>query len=121
MCDKTEIYSTTKVLMGKREKRKVRKEREIWNLGLFFLGGFPAGLAEDLELAKVGLGQRKGTWEDGQDECQFENLPVFQIFAFFCYLSLSLPIMMKVCVFVCLRVGGETREGNKGKSEVVCQ
>lgn len=35
MCDETEIYLTIKVLMGRRERRKVRKKREIWNLGLF--------------------------------------------------------------------------------------
>lgn len=35
-------------------------------VGAFFLGGLPACLAGVLELAEVGLGERKGNWEDGQ-------------------------------------------------------
>lgn len=92
------MHSTIEVLMGRRERGKVREERHTWNLGLF-LGGPLANRTGFQGLQRWGW-EREGNWEGAQGNYQFENLPVFQIFALPCYFSSSLPMLMKGCVCV---------------------
>lgn len=64
MCDEAEIHSTIKVLMGRRERRKVRKKREIWNLELFS-GRIASRSGWGFRVCRGGFGREKrelGRW-----------------------------------------------------------